>query len=120
MINDKPVGAVNRSSLSDVDEIVVGGCGASEVNGAYNRAVGLVHRGNSVYTKLGQWDVSTSTGSPNFVIYREVLSSDKSVWYIGRLYSEVTSANVGSSFLLYKSQHNSATPPENNWEVWKP
>jgi len=120
MIDNNIVSADHRPGLSNVDQIVVRGCEKPEVNGAYDRAANLVYRGNSVYIKPGQWDVSTSTGSPNFVIYRDVLSSIKSDWYIGRLYSEVTSANIGTSPTVYTSQHNSVTPPETGWDDWDP
>ena len=123
-IDNKIVSADHHTGLSNVvDQIVVRGLIIEpEVNGAYDRAANLVYRGSSVYIKPGQWDVSTSTGSPNHIIYRDVLSSIKSDWYIGRLYSEVTSANIGTSSTLYTSQHNSVTPPETGWDwiAWEP
>ena len=106
--------------LSNVDHVVVEGCEISEVNGTYIRVNGLVYRGNSVYTKLGHWDVNTSTATPNFVIYREILSNNNSYWYIGRLYSEVTSTNIGRSFTLCTSRCNDVTPPKAGWDNWTP
>ena len=92
----------------NADQIVVEGCGRSDLNGIYTREVGVLNEGAAVYTKRGSLG-----GTPcKHAIYRGVLSFGTYIWYFGYL------KEWGPSERLYASHHRhgrSLTPPEDSW-----
>ena len=86
------------------DQIVVEGCGNTEINGTYNRVVGVRNEGAPVYRKGGK------------AIYRGSLLGTN-YWYVG--HCNAANLGVGLTFTKqYKVQQDNANcmlPPENGW-----
>ena len=86
------------------DQIVVEGCGNTEINGTYIRVVGVRNEGAPVYCKGGK------------AIYRGSLLGTN-YWYVG--HCNAANLGVGLTFTKqYKVQQDNANcmlPPENGW-----
>jgi len=95
--------AVGTATSSNVDKVIVEGCGLSEVNGTYDKK-GL-HNGSPRYIRRGQWEGRTV----QFVI--RCTASGKR-W---RLLVFDTDGNYIE--LLYKSHGNPTNPPKSGWKV---
>ena len=118
-IKCRPVKNIRRRSIVAPyqDQIVVEGCGTTELNGIYKCSD--MHGGAPEYTRTGDWKGREAT----YVIFREYPHRTKRYkprvysWCIGR--STVT-GRTSYNMIMFKSQHNASNcmiPPESGWSI---
>ena len=114
-ITCRPVKDIGRRSIAAPyqDQIVVEGCGTTELNGIYK--LSGTHDGAPEYTRTGEWEGLEVT----FAIFREYPTKDDAMnsWCIGR--STVTGENV-YNMTMFKSDDNAncMIPPQNgHWYI---
>ena len=97
--------ATTSSSISNIEQIAVEGCGISDVNGTYHKSLGA-YNGAPVYIKHG-----TNSRGRVYAIYRSLIVSER--WYIGN-WDAVT--GVPSAGMFYRNNSSyCCTPPEDGW-----
>jgi len=98
-------GRSNTSLPHNVDRVVVEGCGNPQFNGTYEKEVGRLHNGASLYIKRNSND--------NIAIYREDSGSS---WGIGWWW-DIPNIPVLAYYTSPNNANNSLIPSENNWET---
>ena len=110
-INNNKEGATGSSaastasqSTSDVNQVIVEGCGLSGVNGTFTKLVGQMYNGAPVYINRV------------YAMYRNSLSMGPNSWFISVLHGNVSTIG-GNDNDRYGSPNNadSMTPPTNGW-----
>ena len=99
-------GTSSSSNNTKVDEIIVEGCGMSEVNGSYSQAGNELpyYEGAPVYRKRG-------------IAWEHVMYRTTDGWCIGTWNGD----NGTPDLMLYSSYHNtkSMAPPVKGWDVFR-
>mmetsp|Transcript_19238 Transcript_19238/g.41705 ORF Transcript_19238/g.41705 Transcript_19238/m.41705 type:complete len:273 (+) Transcript_19238:2-820(+) len=118
----RPVGVTSGATTNHsdnsgngiVEQMVIEGCGLTEVNGTFQRVEGATCNDLPMYSKKGQWEGSTV----DFVMCCYL----SGLWYIGIWPIGMPMDECGIfSDSLYRSPCNddgSGIPPENGWMVW--
>ena len=104
------IGQTNTESDSgDVNQVIMEGCGVSNVNGTYTKIVGQMYDGAPVYSKM------------SYVIYRDSMSMGNNNWFIG-YWDEKNVSSIDKRYKRYVSPNNadSKTPPTNGWVALLP
>mmetsp|Transcript_19239 Transcript_19239/g.41707 ORF Transcript_19239/g.41707 Transcript_19239/m.41707 type:complete len:275 (+) Transcript_19239:2-826(+) len=105
---------IDNNGSTVVEQMVIEGCGLTEVNGTFQRVEGATCNDLPMYSKKGQWEGSTV----DFVMCCYLLG----LWYIGIWPIGMPMDECGIfSDSLYRSPCNddgSGIPPENGWMVW--
>jgi len=99
--------ARQSTSVNNVNQVIVEGCGMSYFNGTYTKVIGQTSDGAPVYSQ-----------GRMCVIYRDSMSMEPNSWYISNWNGNIS--DISDSEKAYYGSPNNAdsmTPPTNGWVV---
>jgi len=119
---DETTNQTTNNTSDNFNQVVVEGCGLSDVNGTYNRVPGVMYKGAPVYSKkvLHMGTILSDKKAVEYVIYRNSMSFSPNNWFISGWKGSVSDIDSSpNNVSLYGSPQNAdcLAPPVNGWKV---